>query len=272
MQSGIARFLEKHWPSLRTFLLCGLCASFYGLGSPRTHWYFLGPFVMVPLLEALHDKSPRKGFFPGWLCGTLIHLVCFTWVIGTVQRYSNLNITLSVTAWILFSAYSGLAFGAMTSLYCFLSRTLPLPGMLTFPLCYTAMEFLFPFIFPWHVGAGLYGVLPFIQISDLFGIYGCTALVAAVNVPVWELLCFFLKRRTFPALSLALALILLVLTLAYGFHKIQAVDRYRAQAERYPVGVVQANILIEEKRSPLLHSDIWRRYKRQLMNCAPMVP
>ena len=256
------RFFEKHGPLISTSLLCSLCAIFYGLGSPKLNWYFLGPVVLVPLLAALDNKTPRQGFFTGWLCGTLIHLVCFTWVIGTIQRYSNLNLSLSVMAWILFSVYSGLAFGAMTSLYCFLSRSFPLPGVVTFPLCYTAMEFLFPFIFPWHVGAGLYGVLPLIQISDLFGIYGCTALVAAVNVPVWELLRFFRKQQPFPVFSLAFALILLILTLGYGFHKIQTVDRYRAQAERYPVGVVQANVQIEERRTPLLQSDIWGRYRR----------
>ena len=70
------------------------------------------------------------------------------------------------------------------------------------------MEFLFPFIFPWHLGAGLYEVLPLIQIADLFGVWGLTALVVLVNYAAWDTLRFLRRRRPLPVSSLATAALL----------------------------------------------------------------
>ena len=82
------------------------------------------------------------------------------------------------------------------------------------------MEFAFPFVFPWHLGAGLYRVPPIIQISDLFGVYGVTALIVAVNAALWELLRFLRRKTAFPWLSLATATGLIAASLLYGFWRI----------------------------------------------------
>jgi apolipoprotein N-acyltransferase len=192
----------------------------------------------------------------------MIHLVCFYWVIGTVQRYSNLNLSLSILVWILFAAYSGLAFGLMTALFLFLSKGRSLPKVILLPICYTTMEFAFPFVFPWHLGAGLYRVPPLIQISDLFGIYGVTALIVAVNAALWELLRFLRRKTAFPWWSLATAVGLIAASLLYGFWRISFVEQQQKGAPDLAVGVVQANVRIEERRSPMLQDDIWRRYRR----------
>jgi apolipoprotein N-acyltransferase len=246
----------------RIFLLCALSAILYGLASPRPNLHFLCWVLLIPLLEALEGLRPRRGFFAGWLCGTMMHLLCFYWVIGTIQRYSNLDISLSVTAWILFSIYSGLAFALMAALFVSLRGSGPLSNILLLPACYTAMEFAFPFIFPWHLGAGFYRVVPVIQIADLAGVYGLTALAVAVNVGLWELLRFLRRKRTFPWWSLTTAAVLLVAALAYGSWRIAAVEREQEAAPDVTVGLVQANVLIEERRSRALMQEIWGRYRR----------
>ncbi len=253
---------ETNRSRIRTFLLCAATAALYGLAAPSMHWHILCWVLLVPMLEALDGKDLRGGFSVGWLSGTLMHMICFYWVIGTVQRYSNLNLSLSVLAWILFAAYSGLAFGAMTLLYRFLTVRLALPGVVTLPACYTAMEFLFPYIFPWHLGAVLYGVTPFIQISDLFGVYGVTALLVLVNHSCWDLLRFFQKKRSFPLFSFSLALLLVVSAWAYGAWRMHTLETVRAEARKFTVGMIQPNIRIEEKRTRLLQEDIWTRYRK----------
>jgi len=262
MQSKLDRLLAAHQTRLRVLLLCLLSAFLYNLASPDLHWHPICWVLLVPLLQALDGRDLRQGFLIGWCCGSLVHLICFAWVIGTIQRYSNLNLTLSIVAWVLFSLYSGLAFGAMASLAGFLRSQHRLPPVIVYPVCYTAMEFLFPFIFPWHLGAGLYEVLPVIQICDLFGVYGVTALVVVVNAALWEVLHALGRGRPFPRASAAAALALVGLTLVYGVWRVRAIDAQRGLAERYAVGIVQPNIRIEEKQSPLLQSDIWRRYQR----------
>jgi apolipoprotein N-acyltransferase len=248
--------------SLRIVLLCAFSAVLYGLASPRLNWHFLCWVLLLPLLEALEGLRPRRAFLTGWMCGTMIHLVCFYWVVGTVQRYSNLDLFLSLMAWILFAIYSGVAFGFMATLFVFLRKGRSLPSILLLPACYTAMEFAFPFVFPWHLGGGLYRVVPVIQIADLGGVYGVTALCVAVNAGLWELLRFVLRRRTFPWLSFATATGLVAVTLVYGFVRIAAVEQQRKAAPGLDVGIVQANVRIEERRTSLLEDDIWRRYRR----------
>jgi apolipoprotein N-acyltransferase len=245
----------------RIGFLCALTAALYGLASPRLNLYLLCWILLIPLLEALEGLRLRRGFLAGWLCGTLIHLVCFYWVIGTIRRYSNLDLSLSILAWILFAAYSGLAFGLMTTLFLFLSRGRLLPDFILLPACYTAMEFAFPFVFPWHLGAGFYRVPLLIQISDVFGVYGATALAVLVNVALWETLRFFRHKRAFPWLSLTTAAGLVIACLAYGFWRIEEVQREQEHARDLDVGIVQANVRMEERRSPLLQEDIWGRYR-----------
>jgi apolipoprotein N-acyltransferase len=191
----------------------------------------------------------------------MIHLICFYWVVGTVQRYSNLGLSLSLLAWILFAVYSGVAFGLLATLYLLLGKG-PLPAIVLLPALYTVMEYAFPFIFPWHLGAGFYRVVPLLQIADLTGVYGLSAGAVVVNVALWELLRFFRHRRAFPLTSSLTATALMAFTLLYGFWRIDSVRTLQETAPDLNVGIVQADVRIEEKRSPLLLDQAWRRYRR----------
>lgn len=251
----------EHLRTLSVFLLCSLTACLFGMASPKLNWHPLCWILLVPFLLALEGAGMRRGFTIGWLCGTMIHLVCFPWIVGTIQRYSNLNLTLSILAWILFSLYSGLAFGGMSVAHLLVTRRSLLPAFLALPICYTAMEFLFPFIFPWHLGACLYPVLPLIQISDLFGVFGVTGLLVTANAAFFEIFRFLMKRQPFPFASAALSTLLVAASLSYGYWRMDWIHAQQEKSSTLTVGIVQANVLIEEKRTPLLQEDIWRRYR-----------
>ena len=275
MNAIFSRFFETvvmpRLPSLHSILhsergrswgLCGLSAVLYAVASPRPHVHAACWVLLIPLLAALETAGQRKAFWKGWFTGTWMHLLCFYWVVGTVQRYSNLDLPLSLLTWVLFSLYSGLAFALMSMCYVWLRGVRLLPGFLVLVISYTAMEYLFPFIFPWHLGAGQYGILPVIQIADLFGIYGLTALTVLVNHALWDLIQFTRRRRSFPLLSLSVALLAVLATLAYGVVRMREVREAMRSAPEIEVGMVQANVLIEERRSRLLQQDIWQRYVR----------
>lgn len=249
-----------HRRALTVFVLCAATAAMYGLAAPKLNLHWLCWVLLVPLLAAWETSDLPRGCFAGWLCGTLVHLACFPWVVGTIERYSSLASSLSVLAWILFSLYSGLSFAALALLYLFLTRRSSVPRVLALPLSYTTMEFLFPFIFPWHLGAGLYRLPQCIQIADLFGIYGITALVVTVNAACFELAFRKSQKQPLPYLSLTLALLLVASTLVYGQWRLNWVQKRQTEAPALTVGLVQANVQIEERRSRLLQEDIWSRY------------
>jgi apolipoprotein N-acyltransferase len=249
-----------HQRALAVFLLCAATAGLYGLAAPKTNIHWLCWVLLVPLLAAWERTDLSTGCYAGWLCGTLVHLVCFPWVVGTIERYSNLQSPWSLLAWILFSLYSGLSFAALGFVYLFLTRRSSVPRVLALPVAYTTMEFLFPFIFPWHLGAGLYRVPLCIQIADLFGVYGITALVVTVNGAFFDTALRWRQKKPIPFLSSAVALLLVLSALAYGQWRLSWVQARQQAAPALKVGLVQANVQIEERRTRLLQEDIWRRY------------
>jgi apolipoprotein N-acyltransferase len=125
---------------------------------------------------------------------------------------------------------------------------------------YTTMEYLYPFIFPWHVGASLYGMIPVIQISDLFGIYGVTTLLVVINCAIYQITKSVVRHDSFPWITFSCTLILLFATLVYGVRRTGNVESQLSQGYPLKVGIVQPNVLIEERESPFLTQDIARRY------------
>jgi apolipoprotein N-acyltransferase len=239
-----------------------LTGVLYGMASPRIHFHFLSWILLVPLLWAIEDRPPKQAFHLGWIAGIFTHLLCFYWIAGTVQRYSNLHSALSLLALVLFSFYSGLPFGMIASLTSFLRARTRLPVIILFPVFYTAMEYLYPFIFPWHLGASQYGLLPVIQISDIFGVYGVTTLVVIVNCAVFQIVRSLIRNTSFPWIPSLSALILVAATIAYGGSRVRHVESRIAQGEALTVGIVQPNVLLEERQSPFLVEDIAHRYAR----------
>jgi len=244
------------------FILSILTAGFYGLASPGLYWFPFLWILLVPFLEAIHGQNARRGFFTGWLCGMMIHLILYSWAVGTIQRFTGFGLSLSILFWFLLALYSGLAFGLMGSLHGFLARSIPVPGIVIFALAYTTMEYLFPFLFPWHLYAGLYGMIPLLQISDIFGIYGLTVLVVFVNYSVWEVFRFIRKRRAFPYLSVGLSAGFILLSLLYGYRRMAQIEDYQARAEQLTIGIVQPDIRIEDRRTAPSHSEMWPRYEK----------
>ncbi len=248
--------------SLYRIALCVLTGVLYALASPPAHIHLLCWVLFVPLLWAVQDCTPKKSFLYGWTAGCCVHLFCFYWVAGTIQRYSNLSIPLSLVALVLFCLYSGLPFGLIAFLGVLVRLRTRVPGIIALPCMYVTMEYLYPFIFPWNVGAGQYEVLPIIQIADLFGVYGVSALVISVNCAVYELLRNICRKTSFPLGTIVWALLLCVSTVSYGVARMKAVESALSHGTPLTVGIVQPNVLLEERATPLLAHDIALRYTR----------
>ena len=118
------------------------------------------------------------------LCGLVVFVPALQWMRVADDR---MYIT-----WLALSLYCALYFAAAIFILRFLNRRTRLPLIFTFPVVWTALEFLRAHCisgFPWYFLAHTqHGVLPLIQISDLTGAYGLSALVAAVNAVAFEFL------------------------------------------------------------------------------------
>lgn len=209
-------------------------------------------FAMVPALIAI-ERAPslRRAVLYGWLTGTVANLGGFYWITGLLTRFASLPLLLGLLGLLLLALYQGTVF----LLFAWVVRRLrehsaerlgqPLPMVLVAPLVMVTFELLVPFIFPWYLAITQAWVVPVIQIAELTGPLGVTALLLVVNGALYDVLVERLpRRRWIPAASAAG---LLAAALAFGLVRIGQIEARRAEAPSLRVGVVQGNIPFDEK-------------------------
>jgi apolipoprotein N-acyltransferase len=157
-----------------------LWASFYPL---NLGW--LGWVALVPLLGLVRAQaSAWRVYGAALLCGLVFFIPVLQWMrVADPMMYAT---------WIALALYCALYFPAAIYLLRRLARRVPLPLVVTLPVVWTALEFLRAHLisgFPWYYLAHTQHEFPaIIQISDVTGAYGVSALVAAVNALAFELL------------------------------------------------------------------------------------
>lgn len=130
--------------------------------------------ALVPMLAAARLVRCRRLALAGWLVGWASSAVSLLWL-----RHVSIA---AVAALGLYLSFYAAAFLVAWRL---VDRALGWPAALTVPLLWVSLEYLRSFLltgFPWfYLGHSLYRNLPLIQVADLLGAYGVSALVAAVN-------------------------------------------------------------------------------------------
>src|SRR5262249_24109951 len=126
----------------------------------------------------------------------------------------------------------------------FISRRLRLSRLIGFPVAWVGAEWLrgvFPVGFPWNpLGAALYRSFHILQLAELAGVYGLSALVVFANVGLWTLLKpSAVKIEKFQA-AVAMAAVL-GLVLGFGVFRVRALEHLSAAAS-LRVALVQASI------------------------------
>ena len=156
-----------------------LWASFYPL-----NFGWLGWVALVPLLGLVRAQArPWRVYRAAFGCGLLFFAIVLQWM-----RVAD---PLMYATWAALALYCALYFPLTIFLLRWVSWRVPVPLVVTLPVVWTALEFLRAHLitgFPWYYLAHTqHEFLPIIQISDVTGTYGVSALVAAVNALAFEL-------------------------------------------------------------------------------------
>ena len=112
--------------------------------------FFLGWLAFLPLLWAQKDSSYKQAFCLAWLAGTIANIGNFYWVYELMVTHSALPAPIAVLGTVLLCAQQGIR----EALWIGLSRRFGyerVPAVLVYPTVYTAVEFLYPTIFPLHL-------------------------------------------------------------------------------------------------------------------------
>jgi apolipoprotein N-acyltransferase len=188
------------------FLLASTAGVFGGLiflpaGLDWFAWFFL-----IPLLLILGRVSVRRALVLGWLTGVVGHSIAFGWLWSAVARLQEVSLATALPPFLLFVAYHGLQVGLFAAAVAALRRpallvhhtsagrgTLlrsTLAAMLV-AATWTALEWIFPKIFPWSLAWVVTRCLPLVQIAELTGIWGISFVVVFINAALAQSLAAF---------------------------------------------------------------------------------
>ena len=240
---------------------------------PKIGLDWLAWIALVPLLYALKDLSAGASFRIGFI-GGLVHFISLLyWLVPVMRTYGYLPMYLSVTILILLAAILAIFIALFAAALTAVGRK-PAMYLTMLPLIWVALEYIRSFIFsgfPWEfLGYSQYNRLQLIQISDILGVYGLSALIALVNGAIFITVLFFLKRRwlhtdiskRLTAGSISALILGVVLTGSYGHWRLKTIDGLIAAAPKTRVSVVQGNIDQAVKWDPAFQISTIKKYNR----------
>lgn len=247
----------------RDYPLAVLSGVLLALSFPKADLSFMAWFAFVPLLLAIANKSPARAFRLGFVCGLSAYLGTLYWLNIVMTQYGKLPLALSFLLFLVLSAYLALYFGVVA----WLVRKGEVSGitpLISFPTLWVGLEFLRSFLFsgfPWaSLGYSQYRILPLIQISDITGVYGLSFLIVLANVVLLRIIkgAVMKGHSVYPAKSAALLLALLLLTMGYGFMRLNNVEK----GAPLKVALIQGNIPQDVKWDPAFMESTVASYER----------
>ncbi len=176
----------------------------------------------VPMLLAV-DRAPtfRRALLLGWWAGVVETAGGFYWLIDIMQRFADFPWIAAALVFFLFCAARALIFLLFTGIVCGIRRRRRVPMTLLAPLAMVICELLVPQLFPcgqwitqaWHPLV--------IQIAELTGPLGVTALLMLVNGALYDALVRPRVPHAYPLLSAAA---ILAAALIFGAVRMRQVD------------------------------------------------
>ncbi len=252
--SAVARFVGRVTGRRRDVLLIALAAlsgAMWFLSAADWDIWPLAWFAMVPGLVAIESASTvRRAAVLGWLSGLVTNVGGFYWVTGMLIRFGHLPRPVALLGLLLLCGYQAIVFGLFAVAVRHIRRRTaerlgaPLPMALLAPMAMVTFEMLVPFLFPWYLANTQAWVVPVIQISELTGPLGVTAMLVALGGGLYDAVASTGRRRLVP---LAGAAAFVGLALVFGVVRMGQIDERRAAATTIQVGVVQGNIPFDQK-------------------------
>jgi apolipoprotein N-acyltransferase len=218
------------------------------LGYAGFDQFYLEWVCLVPVLWAIRDQRPGRAFLIGWLAGIVMHVGGFYWAVGMFRQFAGMPWPLAALGLLLLAAANGVLLAAWAWATRLITRETGWNMVWVAPVVWTALEKLWPQIFPNYLGASQYKLSLVTQIADLTGILGVTFLVVYINSTLFAAVEQWSLRRRLAVRPLLACAAVLAAVLIYGQIRIRSVDRQAAAADKLTVGLVQTNRGAGDKR------------------------
>lgn len=258
---------------VRPAVLAIVSGLLIALSFPKADLSFLAWIALLPLLISLEGRSPRTAFYLGLTTGLTAYAGLLYWVMIVMGDYGHLPLFATIPLWLLLSAWLALFYGLVTWATS-LGERFGIKSALLMPLAWVGADYLRSFLltgFPWTMlGHTQYRMLPLIQVADITGVYGITALIVLANVVFYRIIRAFSGSEVpYPAKSAVIFVLALATTLGYGFFRLNSPLPTAAPLR---VALIQGNIDQAVKWSPAFREatlDIYTGLSRQAVAQQP---
>jgi apolipoprotein N-acyltransferase len=163
-------------PSLLTVSLSG---ALIALSFPPFSLYPCAFISLVPLMIAIAGRSAGRALFLGWVAGIVFYACGFSWLPLAIVRFEELPYAWSLPIACLFWSAHALHFALFAAGVRWLGGSTLNP--LVVASWWVLLEWGFPKAVPWTLGSTLGPSFSLRQAADLFGVYGLSFAVVAVN-------------------------------------------------------------------------------------------
>lgn len=227
-----------------------LSAILVVISFPKINIDFLIFLSLVPFFLSISRDSKIKTLISGFVTGFFISLLGFLWIMDVIINFSDVHPILAAIACILYAIYSSIMFILYAFIFRYLQNFPRFHLFILLPAIYTILEFFFPCIFPWNLGASIYRRIELIQIADVAGISGITFLILIINA----FLYLSIKEKKVLIKEGIVTLFLVILAIGYGHFRIN--EQQIIASDRVKFLIVQPNVSNEEKDIAFRNADV----------------
>jgi len=221
--------------------------------------------AFVPLFYAIEGQSLRRVFAYAWLQGFVCYVGSLYWVVIALHDFASVPAVLAVLPMLLLAAIMGAYTAAAIWTGELAAGRLRLPGVLTMPIAWTALEWVrsyFPIGFPWNLlGYAAYRNVEIIQFAEFTGVYGVSALIMFFNVVAYAIVFQVYPRRVQIA-GLGTLTAAMALAVIFGSWRVHQLSTAVPEGS-LKVAMVQGNIPQSLKWDPNFLETSFEIYRAQ---------
>ncbi len=271
----------ESFPSLRPWGLAVLSGLLLLLAFPRFDFEVLAWGALVPLFFAIQNQPLARATWLGFCSGMVFYFCGLFWVTNTLTNYGNLPLWLSIPVLGLLAAY--LSF--FVAIFCHLLRRFTASNSLLFfllaPPLWTGLEYLRSthgdYGFSWlGLGYSQFLSLGVIQMADITGVYGVSALIVLVNAALFYVLRFFLfapaGERGMPWRVAGVTVLMVALALGYGMRALDIYSKPPSAESGLRVALLQGNIPQHQKWDSAYQDKVIDTYHHLTLEAAEKKP
>jgi apolipoprotein N-acyltransferase len=224
----------------RSLILAVLSGILSVLAFPDHDIWYLTFICWVPLLLAIKDKTPKKSFLYGTVTGFTFNALGSYWLYNTINYFGNFPAALSLLFMVILCAFQGARIGFLAWLF---SRSVkngwPLP--VSFILAFSATEFLYPVLFPWHNATHVHTVPLLMQLADIGGVILIGVFLSFSSLAIAEIFWSVKEKRKANKFLVSSGIIAPLIMVGYGTYRISYIDSILDTFQTGKVGIVQGN-------------------------------